>query len=148
MKHISNEIYRVNTAEAILGNILLVDNKLIVQFSNLIIDKNGNDAFLHNEGIAFLNFCFVVFEDVETLTFDYKKSMSLMDAENRECYGGEHYLTGEYSEFWISFKSGKIGLIEESEFINYPRFLSKQEKIDLIIRKPITESVLKDFGVL
>lgn len=149
MKHISDEVYRINSAEAILGDIMLINDKLIVQFSNINIINEGKDIFFkgHSDGLIYLNFCFAIFEGVETITFDYDQSR-LIDPEKRQCYGGEHYLTGVYSEFWISYKKGKIFLIEESEFIKAPQYLTNQERIDILIKNPITKDILNELGVL
>jgi hypothetical protein len=115
MNYISKGIKRINTAEAICGDILMINTNLIIPYSNVLIMDCGDDILFNENAHSFLNFCFIIFENVKVITFDYDYSR-LIDSEKRECYGGVHYLTNKEFEFWLSYKSAKIVLKKDYVF--------------------------------
>lgn len=147
MYYISEEIRRVNSAEADLGDMRLIDDKFVVAFCNLDIMDGGEDVMLNEHISSYINFCYVVFEGVDTITFDYDMSR-LIPLEKRKCYGGINYLTNQHSEFWISYKTGKILFTEKTQFKKIPQFFTREELRNLLHQNPITPEVLLSLGVL
>lgn len=148
IKHISTDIRRINSGESDLGDIRLFDDNLVVAFRDLQLNKDEESTDeVFGTIQCYINFCFVVFEGVDTLTFDYDMSRNI-PIEKRECYGGVNYLTNKDSEFWISYKTGKILLIEESQLRKVPYFFTKEEKEHLFHDNPITKEVLVALGVI
>lgn len=151
--HISHNISRANFAEVTLGNVVLLDHTLIIPAANLIVMEKGDDninypgdeVFNGHEG-SYVNFCFVVYEGVETITSNFDTSRDI-PLEKRDCYGGVHYLTGAYAEFWVKYNSGKIALTNQSEFRYIPNFFSRDEKIRLLAECPVSSQVLKELSI-
>lgn len=141
MKYISKEIKRINTAEAICGDYLLIDTNLIIPYSNVLIMEDGEDVLFNQNVNSFLNFCYVIFENVKIITFDYDYSR-LIDDKTRECYGGVHFLSNKNVEFWLTYESAKIVLKENFAFSKMPlSFLTEECKV-IISKNPADRSLL------
>jgi len=140
MYHINNEISTVNSSESYLGNVLMINQCVIIPYANLLIMESGKDDLFNQNINSFINFCYVVFEEVEIITFDYEYSR-LINPERRECYGGVHYLNNLYSEFWISYKSAKIILKEDMVFSKMPLSFSRSDN-EKIIRENVMDNDL------
>ncbi|MFP9115540.1 hypothetical protein ACLI1A_16495 [Flavobacterium sp. RHBU_3] len=147
MYYITEEVRRINCAEAIVGDIKLIDNKMVVAFGNLIIMEGGKDLLLNRNSGSFVNLCFVVFDEIETITFDFDFSR-LIPLENRECHGGTNYLTGEHSEFWLAYKKGRILFTNQSAFKKIPDYFISKEIVSLLHENTITAEVLSLLGVI
>ena len=141
MNYISKEIKRINTAEAICGDSLLIDTNLIIPYSNVLIMEDGDDVLFNQNVNSFLNFCYIIFEKVKVITFEYNFSR-LIDSKIRECYGGVHFLTNKEVEFWLSYESARIVLKENYAFSKMPLSFSIEECKSLIDKNPADRSVL------
>lgn len=136
MFYISKEVNRINSAEAFIGNISVIDNFVIIPFSNLFINGDGEDKLFNKNINSYLNFCYIVFEDVESISFNYEESR-LMSSKNRECYGGINYLTNKDVEFWINYKQAKIFIKEDYIFKKSPDFFSED-----ILKNILSENII------
>lgn len=141
MNYISKEIKRINTAEAICGDFLLIDTNLIIPYSNVLIMEDGDDVLFNQNVNSFLNFCYIIFEKVKVITFEYNFSR-LIDSKIRECYGGVHFLTNKEVEFWLSYESARIVLKKNYAFSKMPLSFSIEECKSLIDKNPADRSVL------
>jgi hypothetical protein len=98
----------VNASESTFGNPVFLGNKLIIPFYNVKIHQ-GENSFLNQEKGKFIKYCYLVFEGVLAITWDYDLSR-VIGPENRECYGGDYYYDKEHYEFWIKYQKGFIYL--------------------------------------
>lgn len=110
-----NDTRHINSAESVLGNIAVIGQKIVVPAFNLnIIEGSECDIFVINKG-KYLDFAYIVFEAVSNITWDYEASRKL-NPENRECYGGSLFPSGEHTEFWIEYESGYVLIPSYSNF--------------------------------
>lgn len=107
LKFIKTEGLRnINTSESTYGNPIFLGDKLIIPFYNVNIGFDEN-SFLNQETGRYIKYCYLVFESVSVIAWDYDFSR-LIGPENRECYGGECYYDKEYHEFWIKYQKGLV----------------------------------------
>ncbi|WP_125232011.1 hypothetical protein [Leptospira harrisiae] len=108
-------ISNVNAGESNFGDFLFYNNKLIIPFFNIFIipDKDHN---LRNYNSKFIEFSYLIFENVTAIVWEYELSRFLHE-ENRECYGGIYYLDNLYYEFWLNYSKGYL-LLEEGTRIS------------------------------
>lgn len=142
MTYIIKEIDRVNTAESSCGDILMIENNIIIPYSNVVITGNGLDKIFNDNVNSYLDFCFIIFENIEVVTFDYDFSR-LIDREKRKCYGGVHYLRNEEFEFWISCKSAKVILNEGYVFSKMPFPIPIEKRKILLNENPAYRDLIK-----
>ena len=142
MFYTNNEINRINTAEALCGDILMIANNVIVPYSNVVIMDNGIDEVFNNNINTYLNFCFLVFKNVDFISFDYDFKDQFYNKQI-ECYGGTHYINKEYSEFWISYKDCKVILKEDFVFSKIPYPFSIETSEILLLENPAYRDLLK-----
>lgn len=128
-----------NTAESIFGDSLMFGNKIIFPFFNVHIMPN-NDCTLGKEKGKYVKFCYLVFQGVQGITWEYELSRR-MDSENRECYGGIYYKDELDYEFWIKYKQGYIYLTEDYQSSHKP--WSKINSDETYFFKSIPESLLE-----
>ncbi len=96
----------VNTAESIYGDLSVKGDKIIVPFFNVqvIDDLIENDI----PGGQYIDYCFLVFENVQSFTFDYELSRKMNASIKRECMGGVYFFSNESYEFWVNFEKGNL----------------------------------------
>lgn len=117
----------ITTSEAYFGNIVVNKNDIIIPYCNIFLADNIIDEF-PNE--SYVNFCYLIFKDVSSIIWDYEIKM-LID-KKFECYGGENFFLDKYSEFWVSFKSCDLVLLEDISLYSKIPF-SKKDKQNLIL---------------
>ncbi|WP_264559120.1 hypothetical protein [Flavobacterium sp. N2270] len=140
MYKILEEVYRINCAEAFIGEIKLIDRTLIISFSNINIFGSGNEAILNDNKGNFLDFCFAVFYDVDTITYDYEISRLLL--KNRKTLGGINILTNKSEEFWICYNEGFVFLKEDCIFKNNPNTFSSKESVQILKENKISSEII------
>jgi hypothetical protein len=102
-----SEIHNTNTAESIFGDIQVFGNSIVIPYFNVHIIPNQSHENLEKGKAQYVQFCYLVFEGVVAVSWDYDDSR-LIDSDNRECYGGIYYYDNNYYEFWIKYRYGKI----------------------------------------
>ncbi|WP_039938357.1 hypothetical protein [Leptospira terpstrae] len=113
-----NGISSVNSAESIFGDLLFYQNKLLIPFFNVFIIHDHEYELEPFYG-KYIKLCYLVFEDISAITWNYDISR-LLSVKNRECYGGEYYINLEHKEFWISYLNGYLILEETFEVSSKP----------------------------
>ena len=129
----------LNFAEAYLGRITLEDRTLIVPAANLHLLAGGTSKLLSENIGNVIQFAYVIFDDVDGITWDYAKSR-LLDESKRICIGGDFLDNGKHTEFWFEHSGGKICtyevgeiIIRESSFNNLElRDLGLVEKLSIV----------------
>lgn len=96
----------VNTPDSTFGKAELIGKKMIIPYKNVQIMEN-NDHFLKNFSGMYIAQCYLVFEGIQSITWDYDFSRNL-NSDLRECYGGINYFDNEYYEFWIIYENGYV----------------------------------------
>lgn len=120
------DIGSVNTAESTYGDSLLCGDKLIIPYFNVHIDLN-NHEFLKQDSGKYIKFCYLVFEGVFGVVWDYDLSRSV-GSENRECYGGTYFYDNKDYEFWIKYNQGFIYLEKGYQSSSHPWKLSSYQR--------------------
>lgn len=121
-----NMIYKsvsqfLTSSEALIGDLHFINNNLIIPFQNLYIMETCEQTELKNNICKYINYSFVLFRNVESITWSYEQSRKLINY--RECFGGEVFRDGFFHEFWISHERGDLILTNESSFSSkmFPR---------------------------
>jgi hypothetical protein len=116
---------KTNFAEALIYDVKLINNKLLVFGGNIcLIEEICLNDFVVPKDKS-LSHCIVVFE-ITTLTFDYDESRNI-PLENRNCIGGVNILTGEYFEIWLNYKNEQIFFDENLVLRDFAVGFSKEE---------------------
>lgn len=118
----------LNSSEAIYGNMVLKDNKLIIPYFNLYIMENDNQMLKKSVG-KYLKKGYLVFENVSGIVWDYELSRRMF-TEKVECYGGTNYFNNLYNEFWVSFEKNYIYIEEDFDVSKFPWNLNLDENVD------------------
>lgn len=113
---IDDNVNCLNFAEVYLGQIILEDRTLVVPAANLHILAGGTSQYLSENIGNVVQFAYVIFDNVDGITWDFDKSRSLDDSR-RTCIGGEFLDNERHTEFWFEHSGGKICTYEEEEII-------------------------------
>ncbi len=119
----------VNTSESTFGDLLLLNDKLIVPFFNANIIQN-EESYLAVYSGKYIKFCYLMFESVSGIVWDYDLSRFLPEI-NRECYGGAYYQNLDYREFWLSYLKGYLVYRNNPEVSKHPWNLADITNSDL-----------------
>lgn len=108
----------INSSEAIYGNMIFKNNKLIIPYFNVNIMDNNTEYLKELKG-SYLKYCYLLFENISGIIWDYDLSRFL-PFEKRECYGGVNFYDKKYNEFWISYEKGTLLLNKDFETSKHP----------------------------
>ncbi|OUS06491.1 hypothetical protein A9Q81_02885 [Gammaproteobacteria bacterium 42_54_T18] len=130
LKRIDLSLEYVNTAEAKFGDIVLLNDTLVIPYFNVYISSGGKNIASPSIRESYIELSYLVFRNINVITWDYDSSR-IIDSKNRVCYGGIHYFSDDYKEFWLSCEESAIYVPMEIAASNSPF--------------PERDEVLKDF---
>ena len=120
----------LNFAEAYVGRISLENRTLVVPVSNLYILEGGTSELLNENVGNVIQFAYVVFYDIDGITWDYDKSR-LLDESKRTCIGGDCIDSSGYTEFWFEHSGGLVCTHENAVLAIREESYSNLELADL-----------------
>lgn len=142
MFYTSNEIDRINTGESVCGDILMIEDNIIIPYSNVVINHKGFDKIFNVNINSYLDFCYIIFKNIDFISFDYDCKNQVKDKQI-ECYSGVHFLNDKYCEFWISYKDVKIILRKDCIFSKMPFPFSTEKSKTILSDNPAYRDLLK-----
>jgi len=108
------DIKVVNSAESYFGDIVIRNKRAIVPFFNLSINNGHSHELLATNSSKYLNFAYLIFENLTELSFEWKSTFNAENNLTTECYGGISIYDNEHYEFWVTYLGGKLLLNKEN----------------------------------
>lgn len=131
------DIQHINCAEAILGDIYFRNRNAILPVYNLHIIGGSNNPYLRTIGENYIEKSYILLEGISNIVWEYEKKNSF-DPDKTECFGGVHFETGDYIEFWVEYNKGVLLLTNEShvQIEPYSQYKSSSFENDFFLLNP------------